>query len=321
MKRFALVLCSLWCLIPSSANAQPYPVRPVRVVVPFSAGGATDIVARALGQQLDVLLKQPFVVDARGGAGGVIGTDIAAKAVADGYTLLMATAANPANASLVKNLQHDFAWDFRPVSLVVMAPYMLAVHPSVAAASVGELISLAKSKPGQLNYASAGVGSSQHLTGELFKLMAHVSIVHGPYKGTAALLADVVGGRVQAVFTAIPALLPYIKAGRLRPLAVTSEKRSTGLPDIPTIGESGVPGFSMSGWFGLVAPSATPGTVVSTLNKAAEEALASAELRALFVSMGLEPTGGPPEQFGAFIKKEIQKCVMLVQEAKITLKQ
>lgn len=315
--KLALAIAVSVCFMP--AVAQTYPARPVRMVVPFAAGGATDIVARAVGRHLEASLKQPFVVDPRGGAGGVIGTDIVAKATPDGYTLLMATAANAANASLVKNMPHDFARDLRPVMLVVMAPYMLIANSAVPANSVADIVQIARNPQTPLNYASAGIGSSQHLTGELFNLMAKVQLNHIPYRGTGAALADVVGGRVQLMFSAIPGAVPFIKAGRLKAIAVTSEKRSTGLPDIPTISESGVPGFNMSGWFGLMVPQGTSVSIIQALNKSAREALTSAEIIALFVSLGLDPAGGSADEFGAFIQKEIDKYARLVREANISL--
>jgi len=296
------------------AWAQQYPDRPIRLVVPFVAGGATDIVSRALGARLSQALGQTFVVDNRGGAGGVIGTDIVAKAPPDGYTLLMASAANPANASLVKNLSHDFAKDLAPITLVVMAPYMLVVPPGVAT-SVQELITFAKAKPGSFNFASSGTGSSQHLTGVLFNQMAGTNIVHVPYKGAGAALIDVVSGQIQVFFAAIPGALPYVKGGRLRGLGVTSAKRSAGVADVPTIAEAGVPGFDMSGWYGMLAPRGTPPAIIKLLNAETVKALANPQLRELLVGMGLDPIGNTPAEFGAFIAAEITKYRKLTQSA------
>lgn len=296
------------------AAAENYPVRPVRIVVPFVAGGATDIVSRALGQRLSDVFGQPFIIDNRAGAGGVIGTDIVAKAAPDGYTFLMATAANAANASLVKQLPHDFAKDLTPVTLVVMAPYLLIVHPSIAK-SLGELIALAKSKPGTLNYASSGTGSSQHLTSIMFDMMAGTQCVHVPYKGAGAAFTDVVSGQVQMFFSAIPGALPFVKGGKVRALAVSSAKRSAGVPDIPTVAEAGVPGFDMSGWYGLLAPTGTSASVVKRVYAESVKALATPELKELLVGLGLDPVGNTPAEYRQFIAAELNKYAKLTREA------
>ena len=300
----------------AAAWAEQYPDRPVRLIVPFVAGGATDIVARAVGQRMSASLGQPVVVDTRGGAGGVIGTDLVAKSPPDGYTLLMATAANAANASLVRNLPHDLAKDFAPVALVVMSPYLLVVPPAVAN-STADLITLAKSKPGLLNYASSGNGSSQHLTGVMFNLMAGTDIVHVPYKGAGAALTDVVAGQIQVFFSAIPGALPYVKAGRLRGLGVTSAKRSAGIADVPTIAEGGVPGFDMSGWYGLLAPSGVAPSILKRLNGEIVKALAASDLRELLVGMGLDPIGNTSAQYAGFIAAELAKYKKLTAAAGI----
>ena len=300
----------------AAAWAEQYPDRPVRLIVPFVAGGATDIVARAVGQRMSASLGQPVVVDTRGGAGGVIGTDLVAKSPPDGYTLLMATAANAANASLVRNLPHDLAKDFAPVALVVMSPYLLVVPPAVAN-STADLITLAKSKPGLLNYASSGNGSSQHLTGVMFNLMAGTDIVHVPYKGAGAALTDVVAGQIQVFFSAIPGALPYVKAGRLKGLGVTSAKRSAGIADVPTIAEGGVPGFDMSGWYGLLAPSGVAPSILKRLNGEIVKALAASDLRELLVGMGLDPIGNTSAQYAGFIAAELAKYKKLTTVAGI----
>ncbi|MCC7483695.1 MAG: tripartite tricarboxylate transporter substrate binding protein, partial [Burkholderiales bacterium] len=209
--------------------------------------------------------------------------------------------------------------DLRAVTLVVMAPYLLIVNPKVPVNSVSDLVRLAKGSPGKLSYASPGIGSSVHLTGELFQIMAGVNLVHIPYKGAGAALADVVAGRVEMMFSAIPGVIPFIRSGRLKGLAVTSAARSVGLPDVPTIGESGVPGFDMSGWYGLVAPRATPAAIVRALNKSVNEAMAAGEIHAQFVAMGLDPVGGSAEEFSAFIRKELDKYARLVRSANIPL--
>ena len=314
MIRFVLMLVPATYL--AAAWAQNYPDRPVRLIVPFVAGGATDIVSRAVGQRMSAALGQPVVVDTRGGAGGVIGTDLVAKSPPDGYTLLMATAANAANASLVRNLPHDLAKDFAPVALVVMSPYLLVVPPAVAN-STADLITLAKSKPGLLNYASSGNGSSQHLTGVMFNLMAGTDIVHVPYKGAGAALTDVVAGQIQVFFSAIPGALPYVRAGRLKGLGVTSAKRSAGIVDVPTIAEGGVPGFDMSGWYGLLAPSGVAPSILKRLNGEIVKALAASDLRDLLIGMGLDPIGNSPAQYAGFIAAELAKYKKLTAAAGI----
>jgi tripartite-type tricarboxylate transporter receptor subunit TctC len=300
----------------AAGHAQGYPDRPLRMVVPFVAGGATDIVARAVSQRISVALGQSVVIDNRGGAGGVIGTDLVAKAAPDGYTLLMATAANAANASLVRNLPHDLARDFAAITLVVMSPYLLVVPPGVAN-SVRELIVLAKSRPGALNYASSGNGSSQHLTGVMFNLMAGTEIAHVPYKGAGAALTDVVSGQIQVFFSAIPGALPYVKGGRLKALGVTSAKRSAGISDVPTIAESGVPGFDMSGWYGMLAARGVATSIVSLLHGETVKALAASQLRELLIGMGLDPVGNSPGEYAAFIAAELAKYKKLTRESGI----
>ncbi|MCW5575543.1 MAG: tripartite tricarboxylate transporter substrate binding protein [Burkholderiales bacterium] len=300
------------------AGAQGYPERPIRFVVPFAAGGATDIVTRALGQKLAASLGQFVIIDNRGGAGGVIGTDIVAKAHPDGYTFLMASAANAANASLIKNLPHDFIRDLTPITLVVMSPYMLVTHPSVAK-TVPELIALAKSKPRQINYASSGTGSSQHLTNVMFDLMAGIETVHIPYKGAGAVFADLVSGRIQMFFSAIPGVLPHVKAGKVNALAVSSATRSMGFPQIPTVAESGVPGFDMSGWYGALAPRGVPAPVVDRINKEAVKAISSPDMRELLIGMGLNPVGNTPKEYAEFIRKEFEKYSNLTKRAQLKI--
>jgi tripartite-type tricarboxylate transporter receptor subunit TctC len=297
----------------STAHAEKYPQRPMRMIVPFSAGGATDIVARALGQRLTEVTAQPIVIDNRGGAGGVIGTDLVAKAAPDGYTLLMATAANPANAFLVRNLPYDFGRDFTAVSLVTLSPYLLSVHPALQAKSVQELVALAKQKRSSLNYGSAGNGSSQHLVGIMFNLQAGTEIAHIPYKGSAPAITDLVGGQIQILFVTIPGALPFIKTGRIRPLAITSAKRSIGMPEVATISESGLPGFDMSGWFGLIAPRKVPSEAVKYLSENIARIVNTKEMKELLTGMGLEPVGNSAQEYNAFIADELKKYEKLVR--------
>lgn len=297
----------------ATACAADYPQRPIRMIVPFSAGGATDIVARALGLRMTEIINQPIVIDNRGGAGGVIGTDLVAKAAPDGYTLLMATAANPANSFLVRNLPYDFGRDFTAISLVTLSPYLLSVHPSVQARSVAELVALAKKKDSVLNYGSAGNGSSQHLVGIMFNLQAGTQIVHVPYKGSAPAITDLVGGQIQILFVTIPGALPFIRSGRIRPVAITSMRRSSGLPEVATISESGLPGFDMSGWFGLIAPRKVPAQVVNSLSANVARIVKTREMNDLLLGMGLEPVGNSASEYNAFIAEELKKYEKLVR--------
>ncbi len=315
MSRFAFALAIVAFLASGMAQSQGYPDRPIRLLIPFAAGGTADIVGRTVGKHLSDVLGKPVVIDNRTGAGGVIATGTAARATPDGYTLLISSAANAANVSLVRDLPYDFEKDLAPITLVVLSPYILIVNPGVPAKSVGELIGVARAKPGALNFASTGYGTSQHLAGVLFNMMAGTRMAYITYKGAAATIPDLIGGRVQLLFSGIPAALPHVKSGRLRALAVTSEKRSAGMPDLPTVGEDGLPGYSMTAWHGLLAPSGTPLRVITRLNKTVTEGIASREMRDLFIGMGLEPVGDSPSQHKAFISSEIGKISKLVRDA------
>ncbi len=299
--------------LPASAQT-PYPSRPVRIVVPFPAGGTTDILARALAQNLSERLGQSFVVDNRPGAGGNIGAELVAKSPPDGYTLLMGTVGTHAiNASLYKSMPFDHVKDFAPVVLVAGVPNVLEVNPALPVHSVAELIAYGKANPGKLNFASSGSGTSIHLSGELFKVMTGVSMQHVPYKGSAPALQDLVGGQVQLMFDNLPSSLAMIKAGKLRPLAVTSTTRAAALPDVPTVAEAGVPGFEASSWFGLLAPAGTPPDVVAKLNAAANAWLASPDARDKLLAQGAIAAGGTPEDFAKHIAAETAKWAKVVQ--------
>jgi len=310
-----LSLCALAAL-PLFAGAQNYPSRPVRLVVPFPAGGTTDILARAIAQKLSEGLGQQFVVDNRPGAGGNIGADIVAKSPPDGYTLLMGTVGTQAiNVSLYAKMPYDAAKDFAPVVLVAGVPNILVVNPSVPVHTVAELIKLAKEKPGAINFASSGNGTSIHLSGELFKVMTGVQMSHVPYKGSAPALTDLIGGQVQLMFDNLPSALPHVKAGKLRAVAVTSAKRAPALPDVPTIAESGVPGFEATSWFGILAPAGTPRDIVTKINAEANKALQSAEMKEKLLSQGAEAAGNSPEFFGDYIRSETVKWAKVVKES------
>ena len=300
----------------SGANAQSpqYPSKPIRLVVPFPPGGATDILARAVGADLTRAWGQSVTIENRGGAGGNLGAEVVAKAPADGYTLVMGTVGTHAiNASLYAKMPYDAVTDFAPVSLVASVPNVLVVHPSLPVRSVRELIELARAKPGVINFASSGNGTSIHLSGELFKTMAGVQMTHIPYKGSAPALADLLGGQVSLMFDNMPSVLPQIKADKLRALAVTSAKRSPALPELPTIAEAGLAGYEASSWFGVLAPAGTPKDIVGKLSQTIAAALHGSEMKERLSSQGAEPIGSTPEQFAAHIQAEIAKWARVVK--------
>ena len=314
MQRLFIILA----LIAShAALAQTFPAKPIRVVVPFPPGGGTDIVARTVTPKMAEILGQPIVIENRAGAGGNIGTEAVAKSPADGYTLVVASASTAINTTLVPNLSWDFSRDFAPVVLMVVNNHLLAAHPSVPANNVRELLALAKAKPGQVTYASYGPGSSAHLTAELFKLMAGVDLLHVPYKGAAPAVNDLLGGQVNVVFADVAAMLSHLKSGKLKALGIGSAKRFEGLPDVPTIAESGVPGFEAGGFLGLAAPAGTPPAVIQALNAAAQTSLAQPEVRERLMALASPPVGGTPEQFGSHIQREIDKWARVIRAANI----
>lgn len=317
--KLRIVLFAGALLVCAGAAAQSFPTKPIRVVVPFPPGGGTDIVARAVSPKMSEVLGQPVIIENRAGAGGNIGTDVVAKSAPDGYTLLVASASTAINTTLMKNITWDFKRDFAPVALLVLNQHLLAAHPSVPANSVQELIALAKAKPGQVTFASYGNGSSAHLTGELFKMMAGIDLLHVPYKGAAPAVNDLVGGQVNVMFADVAALLPHVNSGKLKALAIASAKRFEGLPDVPTVAESGVPGFEAGGFLGLVAPAGTPRDVVARLNEAANQALAVPEVHARLIALASIPMAGTPEQFGQRIGVEIDKWARVIREAHVTV--
>src|SRR5512144_2335881 len=276
----------------AGAWAQDYPTKPIRIVVPFPPGGATDLLARAVAQRLTEKWGQAVLVDNRPGAGGNIGSELVAKSAPDGYTLEMGTVGTHSiNASLYAKMPYDHVKDFVPIILVAGVPNVLVVNPALPVNSVQELVAYAKANPGKLNFASSGNGTSIHLSGELFKVMAGVQMTHVPYKGSAPALQDLIGGQVQLMFDNLPPSLPQIKAGKLRALAVTTATRSPALPDLPTIAESGLPGFEASSWFGIVAPAGTPPAIVAKLNAEVAKWLASPEAQEKLLALGANPAG------------------------------
>jgi len=308
----------LLCLVAAAASAEGYPEKPVRMVVAFPPGGGTDILGRMLAQRLGETLGQNVVVENRGGAGGNVGTEAAARAAPDGYTILMGNVApNAINVSLYRNLPFDPVADFAPVSLVAATPNVLVVHPSTAARTVKGLIALARARPGTLNFASAGNGSSSHLAGELFRVLAGAEIVHVPYKGAGPAMLDVLSGQVQLYFATLPAALPHVKSGKLAAVAVTSARRSPALSDLPTVAESGVPGYEASTWYGVLAPARTPAAAVERLHGDIVRILAQPEFRERLQAQGFDPVGSSPEEFRAFIRSEIAKWGKVVRDAGI----
>ena len=293
-----------------NAFAQSYPAKPIRFIV----GPGPDALARVIGQQITQAWAQPVIIDQRGGGGGTISAEAVAKATPDGYTLLLATGTHTINPSMYK-VSYDMVRDFAPVTLLASTPFILAVHPSVSATSVRELIALAKSKPGTLNYGSGGSGTPPHLATELFKTQAGINIVHVPYKTVAAAITDLIAGQLQVMFTVGPAGLPQIRAGRIRGLAVSTAKRSVFAPELPTVAEAGLAGFDVFGWNGLLAPAGTPKSIIAKLHAEITRALQIPEIRERVAGFGFEPVGNSPEEFGEFIKADIAQWARVAKES------
>jgi tripartite-type tricarboxylate transporter receptor subunit TctC len=302
-------------LLAPLATAQSYPAKTVRIVVPVAAGGATDIVARTIAQRLTSMWGQQVVVDNRPGGGSNIGFEVAAKAPPDGYTLLLAQPAFTVNVSLYKKLVYDPLRDFSPITLAAEGANVLVVHPSVPAQTLKELIALARSKPGRLSYASSGNGTTPHLSGELFKAMAGVSIVHIPYKGAAVSISDLMGGHVDMAFVSLSSVVPQLKAQRLRALAITSAKRSTLIPGLATFAEAGLRGYEVTGWYGFLVPAGTPREIVDRLHADITKSLSQADIVQALNASGLEPSPSTPDAFSAFLRAEIAKWAKVVKAA------
>jgi tripartite-type tricarboxylate transporter receptor subunit TctC len=319
MWKFASIGLKAVCVVgalTTGAVADDYPNRPVRLIIPFPPGGSNDVVGRLVANQLSERLGQQVYVDNRGGAGGVIGTEAAATAAADGYTLLVVSLAHAVNPSLYK-LNYDPVKSFAPVAIMATGPNVLAVNPRLPANSVAELVALAKEKPGELEYASAGIGSFQHLGGELFKLTAGVNLLHVPYKGGGPAMQDVISGHVRIVFSSLIQTTPFIQSGQLRALGVGGLKRSPVLPDVPTIAEAGVSGYEAVNWWGIVAPTGTPPAIVEKLYTAVQGALKSPELQAAFAREGATSVAMSSAEFGRYIETEIEKWGRVVKEGNI----
>ena len=302
-------------LLPTLASAQDFPNRPIRLIVPFPPGGPNDIIARVVGSRMSELLKQPVLIDNRGGQGGVVGTDLVAKAKPDGYTIAVSSAGALAISPNMEKVAYDTLKDLQPITLVAKVPEMLVVATDVPAKNMKELIALAKAQPGRLNFASTGPGSLPHLAGELFKLTAKIDIVHVPYRGAAPAVNDLLGQQVQMVFLDLPVLLPQIRAGRLRPIAIGALERAPSAMDVPTTTEVEMPDLQTENWYGMVAPAGTPAAIVASLNKAATEAMRDPVVREKLASQGALLVGGTPDQFRAFIDTETKKWAKVIKDA------
>ncbi len=314
---WSTVLPALLAFCTAGALGQSYPTRAIKLVVPSSPGGGTDIVARILGQKLSEQLGQQFVVENRAGAGTVIGNDAVAKSAPDGYTLLMGLSTLAINPSMYAKLPYDALRDFAPISQSVSACNILILHPSVPAKTVVELIALARAKPGSLTFGSAGMGTNPHLSGELFKSLARIDMVHVPFKGSGQSIISQLAGEIAANFPSVPTAMPYIKAGRLRGIGVTTLKRVEVLPDVPSIAEAGLPGYEATQWFGLLAPAGTPRPIIDRLYQESSRALRSADMKERMTAEGLEVVGSTPEEFASYIRAETEKWTQVIKAAGI----
>jgi tripartite-type tricarboxylate transporter receptor subunit TctC len=315
MRILRTFLAGLSLLLPASVAAQDFPTKPIKLIVPFPAGGPNDIIARVLGQRMSELLKQPVLIDNRGGQGGVLGTDAVAKAKPDGYTIAISSAGALAISPSMQTIGYDTLKDLAPVTLVATVPEMLVVATNVPAGNMKELIQLARAQPGKLNFASSGPGSLPHLAGELLKLTADIDIVHVPYRGAAPAVNDLLGQQVQMVFLDLPVILPHIRAGTLRAIAIGSPERAPTAKEVPTTAEASMPDLKIENWYGMVAPAETPTAIVAALNQAALEAMRDPAVKEKLASQGATLTGGTPEQFRGFIDNEIKKWAKVIKDA------
>jgi tripartite-type tricarboxylate transporter receptor subunit TctC len=307
------------CFLATDAGAQAWPAKPVRFLVGFAAGGAADVTARMLAPRLSEALGQPIVIENRGGSGGLLATEAVAKSAPDGYTLLLMAAADAVQPAIRRKLPYDLERDFAPVTRVVNGPWFVVIHPSVPARTVAELVALARANPGKLSYASSGIGSSAHLANELFNSMAKVNIVHVPYKGISDGVVGVAAGQVEMIFASIPSSLPLLESKRVRALGVTTAQRTPLAPAMPTLNESGVPGYDRSGWYGVLAPAAVPREIVMRLNAAIVKVANTPEMKEAYNKQGLDPSTTTPEEFSSFIRNEVAQNVKVVKAAGIKL--
>jgi tripartite-type tricarboxylate transporter receptor subunit TctC len=316
MRRSGMLLLGLALVLsPSVGLAEDFPSKPIRLIVPFPAGGPNDIIARVVGQRLSELFKQTVVIDNRGGQGGVLGTDAVAKAAPDGYTIAISSAGALAISPSMEKVAYDTLQDLAPVTLVATVPEMLVVAPDLPAKDMAGLIALAKSKPGQLNFASSGAGSLPHLAGELLHITAGIDIVHVPYRGAAPAVNDLIGQQVQMAFLDLPVLLPQVKAGSLRPIAVGSAERAPTAPDVPTLAEAGYPTLRIENWYGMVAPKGTPDAIIAMLNRVTREAMAEPTVKEKLAAQGASLAGDSPEHFRSFIADEIKRWAGVIKDA------
>jgi tripartite-type tricarboxylate transporter receptor subunit TctC len=316
MKILSMLLAGLWALLWAlPVQAQDFPSKPIKLIVPFPAGGPNDIIARVVGQRMAELTKQAVIVDNRGGQAGVLGTDAIAKSNPDGYTIGIVSASALVISPSMEKVPYDPSKDFAPVTLVVTVPEMLVVASNVPAKNMAELVALAKAQPGKLNFASAGLGGLPHLAGELFKLTAKIDVVHVPYRGAAPAINDLLGQQVQMTFLDLPVILPHIKAGALRPIALGARERSPTAPDVPTTAEVGMPDLLIENWYGMIAPAGTPPAIVATLNHVATQAMADPGVKEKLADQGLTVAGDTPEQFREFIGSETAKWAKVIHDA------
>jgi tripartite-type tricarboxylate transporter receptor subunit TctC len=317
MKQYKKVLVACAALVCASAGAQTYPVKPVRVLVGFAAGGGTDTAARMVATELSKSLGQPVVVENRPGSGGIIATETVARAAPDGYTLLMMAAADSIQPAMRQKMPYELPKDFSPISLVVSGAFVLVIHPSVPAKNIRELIAVARAQPGKLNYATSGIGSSAHMAAELMNSLARVKTVHVPYKGVSQAVVGVASGEADFVFASVTAAQALIDAGRLRAIAMSTAKRSALMPNMPTLHEGGVAGYDRTGWYGMMGPAGMPRDIVSRLNAAVVKAVNTPEMKAAFFKQGLESDTNTPEQFTEMIRREVEQNVKLARAAGI----
>lgn len=312
---FPIVFCAVLLAHAGGAVAEEYPAKAIRFIVPQTPGGTSDIVARMVAQKLGEALKQPVIVDNLNGASGTIGTTIAARAPADGYTLLLAYTTHATSAALYDKLPYDPIRSFAAITNLASAPLVLVVPPRVPAATLAEFVHIAKTGPHALTFGSAGNGSGGHLAGELLRVMAHAPVVHVPYKGTGQAITELIGGEIDFMFAAIVPIQPYVKSGRLRAIAVSSARRSIAAPDVPTVAESGLPGFEYVGWYGVLAPAGTPRTIIERLHAEFVKILNLPDLRERLLTNGAEPVGNSPAEFEAFVKVELERWTKMTKQA------
>ena len=316
IRRLALLVPLLLAALPVSAQApDPYPSKPLRFILPFPPGGGTDILGRLIAERMTASLGQPVVTENRGGAGGNVGAEAAARSAPDGYTIVLVAPSLAISKSLYSKLNYDAVKDFAPVSLVATVPNVMVTHPSVPANTLAEFIRLAKTKPGEMNFGSGGSGTSNHLAGELFNIVAGVKLVHVPYKGVNLAMNDVLSGQIHLVVIGVPAAAPHIKAGRLRALALVAPQRAAALPEVPTVAEAGLPNFEVTTWYGILAPAGTPKAIVTRLNAELVKAMHAPDLKERLAAMATDPATSTPEEFADYIKREIAKWGEVVRQA------